>query len=246
MAAFKVNQEVLVRLTNANLIYDNNIILENINYTIYKDSITTLIGPNGGGKTSLAKIILKIIKPTSGDCYVKKSIKIGYMPQKILINPQLPISVDYWLKINQSINKQITNQVIDLIDISKLLNKQLTKLSGGELQRVMLARTLLNEPQFLILDEPLQGVDITGQTEFYELINLIKRKKDITIMMISHDLHMVMRSTEKVICLNKHICCQGSPADISNNPLYLELFGKQAMAAMAVYTHHHDHIHDNQ
>lgn len=232
----------LVQVKNLRLKLQNKVILDNINLSLKSDSVVTLIGPNGAGKSTLVKCILNFIKPTSGDIIIAPGIKIGYMPQKIDIEPLMPINVQRFLSLTVC-SKENFRTVVAELKIAKLLMTKMQLLSGGELQRVLLAKALLREPELLILDEPVQGVDITGQSEFYELITMVKNKYKCGILMVSHDLHVVMSGTDRVVCLNKHICCDGMPEAISEHPEFIDLFGDK-VSRIAVYTHHHNHEHD--
>jgi zinc transport system ATP-binding protein len=238
-----MKQEIIVKLEDISINFDEQKILEHINFSVKEGEIITIIGPNGSGKTTLAKIILGLIKPTSGNIWVKEHIKVGYMPQKISIDKQLPLTIERFLHLTGA-NTELVNKAAEEIGISYIMKKQVHDISGGEMQRVMLARSILFSPSILVLDEPIQGVDITGQIEFYELIAKIRNSKKISIIMISHDLYMVMKATDHVLCLNKHICCHGTPEDISKHPYYIEAFGSQALGTLALYSHHHDHKHE--
>lgn len=222
----------LVHINNLSLKIQDKIILDSINLNLESNSIVTLIGPNGAGKSTLVKCILGFIKPTKGEVVVLPATKIGYMPQKIDIGPLMPINVKRFLRLT-SCDEESLNSVVGLLKINNLLPFKMQQLSGGELQRVLLAKALLRKPDLLLLDEPVQGVDITGQSEFYELLLKVKVNYKCSILMISHDLHVVMSGTDRVVCLNKHICCDGVPDDISEHPEFLSL-----------YTHKHNHEHD--
>ncbi len=237
--------DLLLKIENLSLIIDNKQILDKVSFDINRNKIITIIGPNGSGKTTLARCILGLIKPTNGHLWFKKELKIGYMPQKINLNPNLPLRVNDFLelKIKQKINKEFLSCIIDETGIENILSHPLQKISGGEMQRVLLARALLNKPDLLILDEPTQGIDINGQVEFYKLIDKLRIERNITSLIISHDLYMVMKSTDYVICLNHHICCEGSPSFINKQQDFHNLFSNEALKNFSVYEHHHDHTH---
>jgi zinc transport system ATP-binding protein len=229
--------------------YSGKVILHNINLTVRNNEIVTIIGPNGTGKTTLARIILGLLKPDHGEVVLKKGVTIGYMPQKLAIDPVLPLTVERFLALRHRKKKPSTTMVIrsvaEEMGIGHILRHQLHAVSGGEMQRVLLARALLAEPDFLVMDEPVQGLDVQGQTDFYKLIEQIRNTRHCGILMISHDLHMVMATTDHVVCINHHICCEGSPEDVSKNPAYLSLFGLKAQnETVAIYKHTHDHTHD--
>lgn len=226
----------------------DKVLLHNISLSIKAGEIITLIGPNGAGKTTLLNILLGLRQPSSGKVERAKDLRIGYMPQRLQLNPQLPLSVERFLSLaNITSLKSISPLSIDTAlartGVAHLKKNDMTNLSGGEMQRVLLARALLRQPQLLVLDEPVQGVDVGGQSQLYQLIRELRNEMNCGVLMVSHDLHLVMAATDHVICLNQHICCHGHPESVSNHPAYLELFGHTA-DNLATYTHHHDHDHD--
>ncbi len=235
---------VLLSAKSINKDFAGRKILENINLTISEGQIVTLIGPNGAGKTTLVRIALGLLQADSGTIYHHPSLRIGYMPQRVHIEPTLPLTVIRFLQLANRQDKELMSATLHKLKISHLEQHQLAAISGGELQRVLLARALLRNPQLLILDEPAQGVDLAGQAELYQLISEISAVQGCGVLMISHDLHLVMSSTDEVICLNHHICCHGKPEHVSTDPAYLNLFGAHASESLAVYTHHHNHEHD--
>jgi zinc transport system ATP-binding protein len=235
--------EPLVQAKSISLTIGNRHILQAVDISLGSGEIVTVIGPNGAGKTTLVRVILGLTKPSAGTIKHKAGIRIGYMPQRLHVDPNLPITVERFLQLaNRS--KQAIKSALDEVGTSHLVNSPLQQISGGELQRVLLARALLRDPQLLVLDEPVQGVDIAGQTELYQLISTIRDRHQCGVLMVSHDLHLVMAQTDTVVCLNHHVCCQGHPEQVSNDPAYLELFGVGNTASLAVYQHHHDHDHD--
>ncbi|MDD9891180.1 MAG: zinc ABC transporter ATP-binding protein ZnuC [Gammaproteobacteria bacterium] len=219
-------------------------ILQGIDLTIEEGQIVTLIGPNGAGKTTLVRVLLGLLKPDAGSVYLRPDLRIGYMPQRLFVESTLPITVQRFLRLAEPNSTKSINDALAQLDISELAQQQLNGISGGELQRVLLARALLRNPHLLILDEPAQGVDIAGQAELYELISKIRHDKHCSVLMISHDLHLVMSSTDEVVCLNHHVCCHGKPDQVSADPAFVELFGAKVSTNLAVYTHHHNHEHD--
>lgn len=237
--------QTLVNVENLSLSIDKKQILDKISFQIQDNAIITIIGPNGGGKSTIAKCILNIINNYNGNIWIKPGIKIGYMPQKIVINPTIPIDVINFLQleVKNKITKESLNLIIKEIEIGNLINTPLKSLSGGELQRVLLARTLILNPDLLILDEPTQGLDINAQVDFYKLIENLRQRRHISILIISHDLHIIMKNTNHVICVNKHICCQGTSHDISTQKEFYNLFNSQALKFFSIYEHHHDHKH---
>jgi zinc transport system ATP-binding protein len=215
-----------------------------VDLTVYPRQIVTLIGPNGAGKTTLVRILLGLLEADSGRVVRQKGLRIGYMPQRVAISEHLPLPVRRFLSMAQRNHARQLQRVAAELEIEHLLRAQMATLSGGEMQRVLLARALLREPGLLVLDEPVQGVDVTGQAELYSLISNLRNTHDCSVLMISHDLHLVMAATDQVVCLNRHVCCSGHPVTVSQHPAYLELFGSPASAKLAVYTHHHNHTHD--
>ncbi len=223
-------------------------ILESVSARIHKNEILTLIGPNGSGKTTFVRVLLGLVAPSSGTVQQMKGIKIGYVPQKLHIEPSLPLSVARFLKfgVSRGPNRKhgMRAAVLDEVGAPNLMDRSIHALSGGELQRVMLARALLRNPDLLVLDEPVQGVDVTGQAEIYDLISRIRDQRGCGTLMVSHDLHLVMASTDTVICLNHHVCCAGQPEAVTRDPAFSAIFGADVAEKLAVYHHHHDHVHD--
>jgi zinc transport system ATP-binding protein len=234
--------ERLVLLKGVGVRVGNQSILSHIDLELRRGEIVTLIGPNGAGKTTLVRVVLGLMK-SSGSRELKSQIKIGYMPQKLELNPQLPITVKRFLKISGA-NEQQLSQRMAQTGIEAIAGHPMQSVSGGELQRVLLARALMQNPDLLVLDEPAQGVDVIGQAEMYSLIHKIKAEQGCGVLMISHDLHLVMAQTDRVICLNHHVCCHGHPDHVSHDPAFIELFGRKVSENLAPYTHHHDHEHD--
>ena len=239
-----MNSNTLLSARAISLQYDQRQVLQNISLDINERQIVTLIGPNGAGKTSLVKIVLGLARPTEGSIERRKGIRVGYMPQRLHVDQSMPVSVNKFLNLAANARPERIDSALDEVGAGSLKNSQLHSLSGGELQRVLLARALIQDPQLLVLDEPAQGVDVNGQAELYRLIADIRDRHGCGILLVSHDLHLVMSATDEVICLNQHVCCHGHPEQVSNDPAYLELFGKKDAETLAVYTHHHNHSHD--
>lgn len=235
-------REPLAVLKDAGLKIGGLTILDHISFSIPPGEIITLIGPNGAGKTSLLKIILGIIAPTQGTVEKKPGLTIGYVPQKLNVPISIPLTVERFLRLDGSYADNEMENALDEAGIPHLLTRSIHPLSGGETQRVMLARTLLKHPELLVLDEPAQGLDPAGEEQFYALLTELNKKRKCAILMVSHDLHFVMARTHQVICLNHHICCSGTPQDILETPDYLKMFG-HTPPHMALYCHHHDHVH---
>lgn len=219
-------------------------VLHNISLSIRERQVVTLIGPNGAGKTTLVKILLGLLRPSAGSVQRRAGLRIGYMPQRLHVEPTMPMTVRRFLLLAVHAERARVDEVLAETGAARLRDSQLHSLSGGELQRVLLARALIQDPRLLVLDEPAQGVDISGQAELYRLITGIRDRHDCGVLMVSHDLHLVMSATDEVLCLNQHICCHGHPEQVSNDPAYLELFGKKQAETLAIYTHHHNHRHD--
>lgn len=225
-------------------------IIHNVDLTLKKGLIYTLIGPNGAGKSTLVKLLIGLNKPDQGSIERNKSLRVGYVPQKIQLDKNLPLTVERFLSFANSRAsskdkaKAEIQSVLAQMNIEHLASSFMFSLSGGEQQRVLLARAMLRKPNLLVLDEPVQGVDVKGQGELYQLIGSIRDRYQCGVLMVSHDLHLVMSATDEVICLNQHICCHGHPDSVSKDPEYLRLFGISEADNIAVYTHHHDHHHD--
>jgi len=239
-----MNSESLIQFNNVSYKSKGRQILEEINLELFRGEIVTVLGPNGAGKSTIAKMAIGLTKPSSGSISREKALKIGYMPQKISFDSTLPMTARYFLSLlpTHPTEEQIEDSLTE-VGVNYLTNHSIHQLSGGELQRVLLARALLHEPDLLILDEPAQGVDIIGQQELYSLIAKINQQRECGILLISHDLHIVLASTTRVICVNRHICCSGHPDAVSQDPAYLKLFGKEGSSHLAVYAHNHDHTH---
>ncbi|MCU7936407.1 MAG: zinc ABC transporter ATP-binding protein ZnuC [Candidatus Thiodiazotropha sp. (ex Dulcina madagascariensis)] len=218
--------------------------LEQVNLTVREGEIVTLIGPNGAGKTTLVRVILGLLKADGGSIKMAPGLRIGYMPQRVALSENMPLTVKRFLSLGTRRYDETIRKIVNELDIDQLLDNPMQRLSGGEHQRVLLARALLRKPDLLVLDEPVQGVDITGQAALYALITRIRGQLGCGVLMISHDLHLVMATTDQVLCLNRHVCCSGHPESVSRHPAYLELFGSPESAKLALYTHHHDHTHD--
>ena len=232
--------EPLVRLESINKSFASRAVLQNISMSIERGHITTIIGPNGAGKSSLIRIILGLVAPDSGRIERSAELRIGYMPQKLHVDTTLPISTYRFLQLANS-SGEACDKALQLVGIPHVKDSSFHKLSGGELQRVLLARAILRQPNLLVLDEPVQGVDISGQNELYSVITNLRNELNCGVVMVSHDLHLVMSATDHVICLNHHICCQGKPEKITQDPAYIDIFGKTSL-----YNHQHDHQHNLQ
>ena len=235
--------ERLLALDNVNLTIRDYHILQNVSLRLQNNEILTLVGLNGSGKTTLVRVILGLIKPDSGSVWLKPKMRIGYMPQKLTIDETLPLTVQRFMSLSQRAQREQIQQALAETGAEHVIDSPIQTISGGELQRVMLARALLRNPDLLVLDEPVQSVDVAGQYELYELISRIRQQRQCSILMVSHDLHLVLPTTDQVVCMNHHICCSGPPDLVTQHPAYLELFGAEHKR-VAVYRHQHDHHHD--
>ena len=233
----------LVKLDNVGVFRDDKWLVKGVSLEIDKQEIVTLIGPNGSGKTTTGKLILDILQPDEGSVSLNTK-KISYVPQKINIDWAIPLRVIDFMNITSKLNKSKLIESLELTGVDHLIHKNLLNLSGGEFQRVMIARAIAKEPELLILDEPVQGVDFNGEIKLYNLIKEISDEIKCGILLISHDIHFVMASTDHVICLNGHVCCSGTPNDVAKNPAYIELFGETAASAISLYRHDHNHTHN--
>ncbi|MBY4676503.1 zinc ABC transporter ATP-binding protein ZnuC [Marinobacterium arenosum] len=234
----------LVRLHGVNVSFGDNHVLQHVEMALHRGCITTLIGPNGAGKTTLVRVVLGLIEPDNGEVWRERALRIGYMPQKLHVDRTFPLTVERFLRTASINDRQALQAALADVGAEKLFKHSIHDLSGGEMQRVLLARALLRDPTLLVLDEPVQGVDINGQIELYDLIGRIRDRRGCGVLMISHDLHLVMAATDHVVCLNHHICCSGHPEQVSNDPSYQALFGKAGARALALYNHHHNHRHN--
>ena len=239
------NNKTLVQLNNAGFRQIGKWFVDGVSLKVEKGIIVTVIGPNGSGKSTTAKIALGIYKNIEGNVE-KYTNKIGYVPQKISIDWTLPLRVYDFMLLTENINDDAIDEALNLTGVIHLKNKNLGNLSGGEFQRVLIARAISKKPELLVLDEPVQGVDYTGEIALYELIKKISDTLNCGILLISHDLHTVMTATDHVVCLNGHVCCSGSPLDVARNNEYKTLFGEQASQILSVYEHNHDHVHSDE
>ena len=239
------NQNILVKLKQASFRINNKWLVKDVSLQIEKGRIVTLIGPNGSGKSTTAKIALGIYKKIDGKVE-KYTNKIGYVPQKISIDWTLPLRVRDFMVLTENLKEEAINYALSLTGVIHLKDKNLGDLSGGEFQRILIARAISKKPELLVLDEPVQGVDFTGEIALYKLIKKISDELNCGILLISHDLHTVMSATDHVVCLNGHVCCSGSPIEVAKNNEYKALFGEQASQILSIYEHRHDHIHTNE
>ena len=220
--------EALLRLEDIHVRFASQDVREGARLQVNRGEIVTLIGPNGAGKTTLVRVVLGLLKPDRGKVWRQPKLRVGYMPQKLHVDATLPLSVLRFLRLVPGVDRERAQAALAEVGAAHVIDSPLQRISGGEMQRVLLARALLRKPQLLVLDEPVQGVDVAGQAELYRLIGV---------------LHLVMSATDQVVCLNRHVCCSGHPEQVSSDPAFVELFGQDAKS-LAIYHHHHDHAHD--
>ncbi|WP_170415901.1 metal ABC transporter ATP-binding protein [Ruegeria atlantica] len=235
----------LITVEDLSVSYGANTVLKHVNMGVEPGEIVTIVGPNGSGKTSLLRAIIGATRPSAGQVKRKPGLKIGYVPQKLHIDPTLPITVERFMRLTHRASKNDCTNALETAGVPDLLKRQMSQLSGGQFQRVLLARALINRPEILLLDEATQGLDQPGSAAFYRQIEDVRQETGCAIIMISHELHVVMSASDRVICLNGHVCCEGSPAVVASAPEYRALFGTGTGGALALYRHDHDHHHDH-
>ena len=233
----------LITVENLSVKYGTNFVLKKINLEIKSGEIVTIVGPNGSGKTSLIKAIIGAVQPADGKINLKSNLKIGYIPQRLNFDTTLPITVKRFMTLTEKVDKNTYISALETAGVPQILKSQMSSLSGGQFQRVLLARALIGAPEILILDEATQGLDQPGSAAFYRQIEQVRQNTGCAVLMISHDLHVVMSTSDRVVCLNGHVCCEGTPSAVVSTPEYQELFGAGTEGALALYRHDHDHIH---
>jgi zinc transport system ATP-binding protein len=235
--------ETLLRVEQVRLSLGGHLVLDGVDLTVVAGRIVTVVGPNGAGKSTLLKVALGLVPPESG-AVRRADVPVAYVPQRLTVDRTLPLSVRRFLAMAAPrADTAEMEAALGQVTAGHVLARQVSELSGGELQRVLLARALLRRPRLLALDEPVGGVDMTGQAELYDLIARLAHEQGCGVLMVSHDLHVVMAATDEVVCLNRHVCCAGHPEAVSRHPEYLALFGPRVAASLAIYTHDHDHGH---
>ncbi|MFO1036793.1 MAG: metal ABC transporter ATP-binding protein [Geminicoccaceae bacterium] len=222
---------------------EGRLLLDHVDLGVGAGEIVTLIGPNGAGKSSLVRVLLGLLKPDTGTVNRAAGLRIGYAPQRLHIEPTLPIDVRRFLTLGETAAEAELMAILGRVGAGSVLDRQMGALSGGERQRVVLARALLRRPDLLVLDEPMSGVDLNGQAELYALIGRVRDETGAGILLVSHDLHLVMARTDRVICLERHVCCAGRPIEVTRSPEFVRLFGHRFGEAVALYRHEHDHVH---
>ena len=230
---------------DASLVVSGRTILDKVNIDVRPNEIVTVIGPNGAGKSTLVRCLLGLQPLTSGEIIRQKNLRVGYVPQRFPLTPNVPLDVRRLLSLTLKPSEEEIDAALAETGIPHLKTASVARLSGGELQRALLARALLRKPELLVLDEPVQAVDFMGEAKMYELISNVRKQHGCGILMVSHDLHMVMAESDHVVCLNGHVCCEGGPIKVQQDPEFAKLFGPSAARMIAAYAHHHDHDHES-
>jgi len=239
-----IDQGLLVEAREISIRRRNRPLLDRVDIKVNRGEVVTLIGPNGAGKTTLVRVLLGLLSPDSGTVYRHPSVHVGYVPQSMHFSPAMPISVERMMTLTRRPLRSDVEAALDETGTKHLLDASAADLSGGELRRVLLARALLCNPDLLVLDEPVQGVDYIGEADMYALIAGIVSRRGCGVLMVSHDLHIVMAATDRVVCINHHVCCTGVPQEIIRDENFQKLFSTRAGAVTAIYQHTHDHVHD--
>lgn len=235
----------LISLKKVTVAYGNSTVLRNVDLNLNSGEIVTIVGPNGSGKTTLLRAIIGSVQPKTGTITLKPGLKIGYVPQRLNFDRTLPLTVQRFLSLSDPVSRDMCIHALQRAGVPQLLKEQMSDISGGQFQRVLLAWALLGQPAVLILDEATQGLDQPGSAAFYRQIETVRNETGCAVLMISHDLHVVMSASDQVICLNGHVCCAGTPSAVLSTPEYRELFGTGTGGALALYRHDHDHVHEH-
>ncbi|MEP1521769.1 metal ABC transporter ATP-binding protein [Ascidiaceihabitans sp.] len=235
----------LIEAQNMTLRLGGKIVLRDVDFSIEKGEIVTVVGPNGSGKSTLLRGLIGALRPMQGSVVRQAGLRIGYVPQKLHVDTTLPLTVKRFLNIPKRLDADIISDALTRAGVVEQAQTQMSQLSGGQFQRVMLARALLTKPDILILDEATQGLDQPGAAAFYRQIEDVRKDLGCAILMVSHDLHVVMAASDRVLCLNGHVCCEGTPDIVASAPEYRALFGTGTQGALALYRHHHDHNHEH-
>lgn len=236
-------RDVLLACRGLGVRRDGRWLIRGVDIDVGRGEIVSIVGPNGGGKTTLIKALLGILRTSEGRITKAPAVRIGYVPQRLSIDRTMPLSVDRLMTLVRRAPHADVMAALEQTGVGHLIHRPVQDLSGGEFQRVLIARALLSEPDVLVLDEPVQSVDFTGQVELYQLIASLRDRYRCGVLMVSHDLHVVMKATDRVLCLAGHVCCTGKPGDVSRSPEYTRLFGPMAAETLAIYAHKHDHVH---
>ncbi|MBV7380027.1 metal ABC transporter ATP-binding protein [Maritimibacter dapengensis] len=236
----------LFQMKGVGISFGGNRILGHVTLSMEPGEIVTVVGPNGSGKSTLLRILVGALPVDEGEVIRKQGLRIGYVPQRLQLDPTLPMTVSRMMRLRRKVSRADVSDALEQAGIPTLANRQMSELSGGQFQRVMLARALLGRPELLILDEATAGLDQPGTASFYRQIEQVRQDMGCGVLMVSHDLHVVMSASDRVICLNGHICCEGEPSHVASAPEYRALFGEGTKGALALYAHHHDHNHTHE
>lgn len=239
----RTTHDIIAEMRGAGVRRDGRWLVQGVDLSIRRGEIVTLIGPNGSGKSTTAKLLTGVLKPDAGTVNRVEGLRVGYVPQQLSIDWTLPLTVRRLMTLTGPHSAAEVDAALEAVGIRHLGGAEVQQLSGGEFQRALMARAMVRRPDLLVLDEPVQGVDFSGEVALYELIKTIRDETHCGVLLISHDLHVVMAATDTVLCLNGHVCCRGTPDLVARSPEYLELFGSRAAATLAIYQHHHDHTH---
>ncbi len=233
----------LITTQDLALHYGGKLVLRDVNFALDRGEIVTIVGPNGSGKSSLLRALVGALKPASGTVTRAANLRLGYVPQRLQIDATLPMTVTRFLNLPHRQKAATIDAALTRAGVADLATRQMATLSGGQFQRVLLARALLNDPDVLILDEATQGLDQAGAAAFYRRIEEVRATLGCAVLMVSHDLHVVMAASDRVLCLNGHVCCEGTPQVVADAPEYRALFGSGTGGTLALYRHEHDHDH---
>ncbi|MFX0545792.1 metal ABC transporter ATP-binding protein [Roseovarius sp. S1116L3] len=236
----------LIEAKGLSVRYGRNTVLQNVDFAMAPGEIVTIVGPNGSGKSTLLRALLGGVRPSAGRITRRPDLRLGYVPQRLVLDAALPITVSRFLSLPRRVSREAARDALERAGVPDIGGHPMAGLSGGQFQRVLLARALLRNPQLLMLDEGTAGLDQPGAAAFYRRIEDVRRETGCAVLMVSHDLHVVMSASDRVICLNGHVCCEGTPEVVAEAPVYRALFGEGTQGALALYRHHHDHVHGEE
>ena len=245
ISSMNTETDALIIAEKVSLQYAGESVLDNIDFRIEQNEIVTILGPNGSGKSTFVKILVGALQPDSGEIRKSAGLRVGYVPQRLSLDANLPMTVRRFLDLGTNASTELKVNWVERVGVGHLMRTQVANLSGGQLQRVMLTHALLSDPHVLVLDEATQGLDQQGEAAFYRLIDEVRNEQGCAVVLVSHDLHVVMSASDRVVCLNGHVCCEGTPTIVSAAPEYRALFGLGTEGALALYRHDHDHSHDD-
>lgn len=239
-----MQEHTLIRGSDLTVEYQGERVLDAVSLTISAREIVTLVGLNGAGKSTLVRVLLGLVVPTQGRVERRAGLRVGYVPQSAVRDRSLPLTVARFLRMRERVSGGVLETVVHQMGLDSVMDVQLAEVSGGQFHRVLLARALLGQPELLVLDEPFASVDVVGQAELYALIASVRDERGCGVLLVSHDLHIVMAKADRVVCINRHVCCTGHPQVVSRDPAFVAMFGRHTADSLAVYSHHHDHYHD--